>query len=171
MGNIENSYLLHANFCKNPRPKLRGQYPVCRTHLCDCDMETQEQCVLAWRTCFGCTAKGVTGKNSRDACSLHRHDETQKLLECKYITMPSSAGPSATDGDEARLCGGRQPTQPPEQCKKHCSVIQQHCLIIFFRDTALARHPFQKRTMRGSAAAAYVVAVKKVRFQLFYKQS
>lgn len=118
MGNIENSYLLHANFCKNPRPKLRGQYPVCRTHLCDCDMETQEQCVLAWRTCFGCTAKGVTGKNSRDACSLHRHDETQKLLECKYITMPSSAGPSATDGDEARLCGGRQPTQPPEQCKK-----------------------------------------------------
>lgn len=131
MGNIENSYLLHANFCKNPRPKLRGQYPVCRTHLCDCDMETQEQCVLAWRTCFGCTAKGVTGKNSRDACSLHRHDETQKLLECKYITMPSSAGPSATDGDEARLCGGRQPTQPPEQCKKHCSVIQQHCLIIF----------------------------------------
>lgn len=131
MGNIENSYLLHANFCKNPRPKLRGQYPVCRTHICDCDMETQEQCVLAWRTCFGCTAKGVTGKNSRDACSLHRHDETQKLLECKYITMPSSAGPSATDGDEARLCGGRQPTQPPEQCKKHCSVIQQHCLIIF----------------------------------------
>lgn len=118
MGNIENSYLLHANFCKNPRPKLRGQYPVCRTHICDCDMETQEQCVLAWRTCFGCTAKGVTGKNSRDACSLHRHDETQKLLECKYITMPSSAGPSATDGDEARLCGGRQPTQPPEQCKK-----------------------------------------------------
>lgn len=171
MGNIENSYLLHANFCKNPRPKLRGQYPVCRTHICDCDMETQEQCVLAWRTCFGCTAKGVTGKNSRDACSLHRHDETQKLLECKYITMPSSAGPSATDGDEARLCGGRQPTQPPEQCKKtllcHTTALSDN----FFPRHGTRPASFPKRTMRGSAAAAYVVAVKKVRFQLFYKQS